>query len=168
MKNLLLLLFTFIHSCTPIATYPPIEVDSALTFSNSANEPVPTILVATLAYAHEHFGGMDIIVFNLPEGVTDETYTIVADRLGGAVPMTSQNQIAYHITELRVRGFHAEADIIFPSTSVSHEEATVRLKSSLLEPWSVSGDRVWLVPVLNLPAPNYSQVEVVEVDATTP
>lgn len=149
------LCFTFL-GCANISTYPPVENDSFLSNPNSANEPVPTIMVDVLKYAHEHFGGMDTIVFNLPVGVNRETYTIVADRLGGATPMTNENQVAFHITELRVRGFSAEADVTFPSSGGGYEKATVYLQSSPFGVWEVVDERVWLIPSQNAPNPNFS------------
>jgi hypothetical protein len=167
----LLLPIVFLSGCTPVATYPPVETDVALVFSDSSNEPVPTIFAETIRYAHEHFGGMDTIVFNLPKTVDDKTYTIVSDKLGGAVPMHNSEQVSFHIVELRKRPFHAEADIVFPSTSGNYERATVYLSSSLVGPWSVTRDRVWLVPVDELPSPNYSGAgyndELVGVDEST-
>lgn len=165
MKYIAPFLIVFVVGCTPIATYPPVENDVALVFSNSSNEPVPTILARTLLYAHEHFGGMDTVVFNLPEGVGHETYNIVAEKLGGAIPMTSPNEIAYHLTELRVRGFTADADIIFPSTTGGYEMATVRVGSSLVSPWRVTRDRVWLIPSSEAPAPGYSVETIVGAEA---
>ena len=166
-----ILLVVLIAGCTPVATYPPVETDLALTFSNSSNEPVPTIISESLKYAHEHFGGMDTIVFNLPDGVSDETYRIVSDKLGGAVPMKNSEQVSFHIIELRKRPFKAEVDIVFPSSSGNYEQATIYLASSLIEPWSVTRDRVWLVPVSKLPAPNYGgsseTSELVGVDEST-
>ena len=167
MKNLLLqcvfcLLVTV--GCTPVATYPPIENNTALRFSNSANEPVPTIMAEIITYAHNHFGGMDDIVFNLPDGINKETYLIVVEKLNGAIPMTSPNEIAYHIIELRIRGFHADADIFFPSTGGGYEMATIHLNSLLIDPWAVTRDRVWLIPTKEAPTPNYSIEEIVEVE----
>ena len=164
MRTLLLLTAILFLGCTPVATYPPVENDTALTFSNSTNEPVPTIMAKVVSYAHEHFGGMDIVVFNLPEGVSKETYNIVSDKLGGAIPMTSPNEIAYHLTELRVRGFSADADVIFPSTTGGYEMATVHLESSLVSPWKVIRNRVWLIPTNKAPVPNYSVESIVEVE----
>ena len=113
-------------------------------------------------FAHEHYGGMEIIVFNLPEGINHETYNIVSSKLSGAIPMTTPNQIAYHILELRVRGFDAEADIIFPSASGRYELATIHLDTSLFDSWAVTRDRVWLIPTNSPPLPTY--IEVVDVD----
>ena len=154
MKYLLLIVVLF-SGCTPVATYPPVETDVALVFSDSSNEPIPTIFAESLRYAHEHFGGMDVIVFNLPKTVSGNTYELVSDKLGGAVPMQNQEQVSFHIIELRKRPFRAEADIIFPSTSGNYERATLYLTSSLIDPWKVARDRVWLVPVPELPSPNY-------------
>jgi hypothetical protein len=165
------LLIVLIAGCTPVATYPPVETDFAMTFSNSSNEPVPTIIAESLTYAHEHFGGMDTIVFNLPEGVSDETYVIVSDKLGGAVPLKNSEQVSFHIVELRKRPFRAEVDIVFPSSTGNYEQATLYLDSSIVEPWSVTRDRVWLVPISKLPAPNYgggsTNNELVGVDEST-
>jgi hypothetical protein len=155
MKNIALLLIVFVVGCTPVATYPPVENDVALVFSNSSNEPVPTILAKILLYAHEHFGGMSTIVFNLPEGVNKETYTIISEKISGAVPMKTSGQLAYHVTELRKRPFHAEADIVFPASGGQYEQATIYLSSSLARPWSVQRERIWLVPVTELPTPNF-------------
>jgi hypothetical protein len=154
MKYLLLIIVLF-SGCTPVATYPPVETDIALVFSDSTNEPIPTIFAETLRYAHEHFGGMDVIVFNLPDTVGEKTYELVSDKLGGALPMENKEQVSFHIIELRKRPFHAEADIIFPSTSGNYERATLYLTSSLVDPWKVTRDRIWLVPVTELPSPNY-------------
>ena len=148
----LFVLFVF-TGCTPVATYPPIENDPALIFSDSANEPIPTVFATTLRYAHEHFGGIDTVVFRLPDGVGVETYRIVSEKLGGAVPLSTQNETAYYITELRKRPFRAEADMFFPSSTGIYNQATLYLSSSLTEPWKVQRERVWLVPVDKLPAP---------------
>ena len=155
MNKFALLLIVFVVGCTPVATYPPVENSVALVFSNSSNEPVPTILAETLLYAHEHFGGMNTIVFNLPEGVNKETYTIVSEKIGGAVAMKTSGQLAYHITELRKRPFHAEADIVFPVSGGQYEQATIYLSSSLSQPWTVQRERIWMIPIAELPSPNF-------------
>ncbi len=168
MQHLLLLFVLVFSGCTTIATYPPIENDAALSFSNSSNEPVPTIIAGVLSYAHDHYGGMDLIVFNLPEGVDKETYAIVSKKLGGALPMTSPNEIAYHIIELRLRGFSADADVIFPSTTGGYEMATMHLEASIVDPWKVTKDRIWLIPTNEPPFPNFSTEAVVEVEVDSP
>jgi hypothetical protein len=98
---------------------------------------------------------MSTIVFNLPEGVNKETYTIISEKISGAVPMKTSGQLAYHVTELRKRPFHAEADIVFPASGGQYEQATIYLSSSLARPWSVQRERIWLVPVTELPTPNF-------------
>jgi hypothetical protein len=156
MKHLLLLVIVF-SGCTPVATYPPVETDAGLIFSNASNEPVPTIFAEILLYTNNHFGGMDEIVFNLPEGVPAETYTIVAGKIPGSAPMSGVEQLSYHVVELRKRPFRAEADIIFPSASGAYSSATVYLSASLRTPWGVVRDRVWVVPVNEVPKPNFNQ-----------
>ena len=156
MKHLLLLIVLF-SGCTPVATYPPVETDIALVFSSASNEPIPTVFAEILLYTNSHFGGMDEIVFNLPEGVPAETYTIVANKIPGSAPMSDVEQLSYHIVELRKRPFRAEADIVFPSASGSYSRATVYLSASLSTPWGVVRDRVWVVPVNEIPKPNFNQ-----------
>ena len=157
MKYLTPALLLTVVGCTTVATYTPIEHDTALVFSNSSTEPIPTIFEVTLRHAHEHFGGMDTIVFNLPEGVSRETYMLVSEKLGGATPVSSSENVGYYITELRKRPFHAEADILFPSSTGRYEQATLYLSSSLIDPWIVSRERVWLVPVTTLPDSGFSE-----------
>ena len=155
MKYLLLAAVALIMSyCSPVATYPPIEVESAVIFSNANFEPVPTILVTTIEYAHDHFGGLETVVYNLPVGVGSETYDIVTSRVKGAKPLQENGQQAYHITELRVRGFKAEANITFPGAG-GYESATLYLSKTLSSPWKVTRERVWLIPDVEVPVPNY-------------
>lgn len=162
-----LILVTVLVGCTPIATYPPIETNAALKFSNSANEPVPTIMATAITHAHDRFGGMDKIVFNLPVGVGYETYAIVADQLGGASPMKTVGQPAYHIVELRVRGFVAEADLVFPTAAGGYKRVTIHMETSFIDPWIVTRDRIWEVP-MDEPIPNIPIGEIVEVHTIQP
>ncbi len=155
MKPLVFIVLFVVVGCTPIATYPPVENGVAITFSNSENEPVPTIIAESLLYANKCFGGVDGIVFYLPEGMSNETYVAVCAKLDGATPLHSPEQVAYYITSLRKRPFHAEVDMVFPSTTGQYEQATIYLSSSVIDPWKVTRNRVWLVPVKELPLPNY-------------
>ena len=141
-------------SCTPNATYPPIENKTVENYSKNVNEPVITILATAFEYALDHFGGMDTIVFNLPMGMSATAYARVSEKINGALPMTEVGQPAYHVVELRVRGFHADVDMFFPSASGGYEMATIHLEASLIDRWHVTRDRVWLVPVSKIPAPN--------------
>ena len=160
MRNYIFLLLFLFVGCANISTYPPVENAVVLSNPTSTSEPVPTIITEVLFYAHEHFGGMEIVVFNLPKGVENETYVMVASRLGGGIPMTSNEQVAYHITELRVRGLSADADIVFPATSGGYEEATIHLESSPFGNWGVTDERVWLIPSKTAPSPNYKNGDV--------
>ena len=101
---------------------------------------------------------MNTIVFNLPKGVNKETYTIVSEKIGGAIAMETSGQLAYHVTELRKRPFHAEADVVFPVSGGQYEQATIYLSSSLSKPWTVQRERIWMIPVTELPAPNFPTV----------
>ena len=179
----LILLCSF--GCTPIATYPPIENRTAKKFTAKVSEPVPTILATTIQYAFDKLGGMEAIVFNLPEGLDEKVYSRVIKRLNGATAMTDAKQAAYHIVQLRVRGLKAEADVLFPVDTgwlgitsqgglgslpdevVDAEEreykmATIHLEGSLVEEWKVTRDRVWRVPVAEIPTPNKPSVATAE------
>jgi hypothetical protein len=159
MKYLLLtVLVVNMGCCSPIATYPPIEVDPAVVFSNANHEPVPTLLVTIIEYARDHFGGLETVVYNLPDGIGGETYDVVTSRLSGAKPMQNDGELAYHITELRVRGFRAEASVTFPRGG-GYETATLYLSKSLSRPWVVMRERVWVIPSVEAPEPNYVPTE---------
>lgn len=156
---LLIVLAASLAHCSPVATYPPIEVDSAVTFSNSTYEPVPTVLVTSIEYARDHFGGSDAVVYNLPEGMTAETYDIVTSRVENSRPMQNMEEVAYHITQLRVRGLRAEADVVYPAGGGEYQTATMYLSKSIADPWTVKRARVWAIPVSVVPTPNYSETE---------
>ncbi len=160
MRYMLLLSVLVFCGCSSVATYPPIETKNLLAPPSSANEPVPTIMGKIITYSHEHYGGMDSIVFNLPEGVDNKTYDIVGGFVGGATPMSTTNELSYHITELRMRGLSADADVVFPSASGIYGMATIQLKSSILGDWEVVNDRIWLIPIETPPLPTYQRDEV--------
>jgi len=163
---LLIVLIASLASCSPIATYPPIEVDSAVTFSNSTYEPIPTVLVTSIEHARDHLGGVGAVVYNLPEGMTSETYGIVTSRIENSRHMQNAEELAYHITQLRVRGLRAEADVVYPVGGGKYKTATVYLTKSMVDPWTVERTRVWAIPVSIVPAPNYSETEqAVSVDS---
>ena len=155
-------------SCSPIATFPPIETEAATKFGDAARKPVPRIMAAIINYAHEHYGWTDEIVFNLPEGVGQEAYALVNAMLINATPMTSNDQSAYHIIELRVRGFNAEADVVFPIRAGDYQMATLRLHKSTFDPWEVTYDRVWAVPIHESPSSTFPNEEVAEASSKTP
>ena len=159
MRTVILLLFVCVVGCSPVATYPPIETEEIQKLTKSAYKPVSTILVKTIEYMHSRFGGMDEVVFNLPVGMGVKTYAVVSERVGDAIghpaePMSYAGQPAYHIVELRVRGLEADADVLFPSSSGEYKMVTLHLESSMFTKWHVTRDRVWLVPVKELPSPN--------------
>ena len=155
---LLTVLVVIMECCSPLATYPPIEVDPAVAFSSANFEPVPTLLVTTIEYARDHFGGLDAVVYNLPVGMGGEIYDVVTSRISMAKPMQSDGELAYHITELRVRGFKAEASITFHRGD-GYETATLYLAKSLSRPWAVIRERVWVIPNIEVPEPNYVPTE---------
>ena len=167
MKYLYFLIVCAALGCSPIATFPPIETEAATKFANATRKPVPKIMAVIIEYAHNNYGWMDTVVFNLPEGVGYEAYTLVNEKLDGATPMTSDDQPAYHIVELRVRGFNAEADIVFPTRSGDYQMATLRIHT---DPFGtkVTSDRVWAIPIHDSPAPTFPKEEVAKANQATP
>jgi hypothetical protein len=155
MRLAILLVMGLFTGCTHTATYPPIENLGGVDLSHSSGEPVPTIFSLVISYSHNHYGGMETVVFNLPKGIHNKVYSLVSEKLDDANPMSTQNEIAYHITELRLRGFSAEADVLFPQASGGYGMSTVRLASSVGGTWEVVDDRVWLILVNNPPLPNH-------------
>ena len=136
MKYITLLIACAAMSCSPIATFPPIETEAATKFGNAARKPVPRVMATVIKYAHEHYGWTDDVVFNLPEGVGQEAYALVNAMLSNATPMTSNDQSAYHIIELRVRGFNAEADVVFPARSGDYRSEERRVGKEGRSGWS--------------------------------
>jgi hypothetical protein len=160
MSRTILLSCLLAAGCSPVATYPSVETNTAKAFANAAHEPTPTVIVKTLEFAHDRWGGTEEIVFNLPEGVSSGVYDIVAARMDGSRPMASEDEPAFHITELRIRGLTAQADIIFPSTANGLARATVYLETTLVDPWRVNRERVWLIPVESAPPPHWTSVDI--------
>lgn len=167
MKYLYLFIACVAMGCSPIATFPPIETEAATKFADATRKPVPRIMSVIIEYTHENYGWMDNVVFNLPEGVGYEAYMLVNEKLDSAVPMTSKDQPAYHIVELRVRGFNAEADVVFPTRSGEYQMATLRLHT---DPFGtkVTSDRVWAIPIHESPAPTFPKEEVAKANPKTP
>ena len=168
MKYITLLLACVSMSCSPVATFPPIETEAATKFGDAARKPVPRVMATIIRYAHEHYGWTDEYVFNLPEGVGQEAYALVNAMLTSATPMTSNDQTAYHIIELRVRGFNAEADVVFPTKSGDYQMATLQLHTSAFNPWKVTYDRIWAVPIHGSPSFTYPKENIAEATNTTP
>jgi hypothetical protein len=167
MKYIILLIACVSMSCSPIATFPPIETEAAAKFADATRKPVPKIMATIINYAHDTYGAMDTVVFNLPEGVGHGAYSLVMDKLDDAAPMTRNDQPAYHIIELRVRGFKAEADVVFPTKSGDYQMATVWVHT---DPFGakVTSDRVWAIPIYESPAPTFIGEEVAEASTKAP
>lgn len=168
MKYFYLLIACVSMSCSPIATFPPIETEAATKWGDAARKPVPRIMALVINYAHEHYGWTDEIVYNLPEGVGADAYSLVGEMLANATPMTSDGQPAYHITELRVRGLDAEADVVMPTKSGEYQMVTLRLETSPFNPWSVTYDRLWAMPIHDSPSPTFSAEEFVNASNKNP
>ncbi|MCP3905606.1 MAG: hypothetical protein GY715_18420 [Planctomycetes bacterium] len=149
-----------VSGCTPWATYPPLE--GATSIDNPTLHPIPDVMGEALWYVHSmdvddpantHGGGE--LVFNLPAGMPTTVYDKVITKLSGdARPMKYPSETAYHVTEIRVRGTHAEVDVIHPSASGAPELVTVKLRQEGFRGFGTVDTRRWRF-VVSAPPPHY-------------
>jgi len=105
------------------------------------------------------------LLFNLPEGSSVHVYEKVKRELryaqrggeGEPVPfdvMSTPDQNAYHVVELRLRMTDAEVDVVHRDLGGTPQMTTVVLKQELISGWSVIRSRTWRIPSI-LPQPTY-------------
>lgn len=129
--------------CAPFATYPPDE--GSLADSRSDVEPVPTVMAKAIRYAHDANGGSgDNFAYNLPPGTRPKVYALVEERLGGAGhPQASHDEMAYHVSKVRIRGRWAMVDVFYPKADGSYQFATVTMLGDVWAGYSVRETRLW-------------------------
>ncbi len=129
--------------CAPFATYPPDE--GSLTESRSDLEPVPTVMAKAINHAHQENGGSgDNFAYNLPPGTRPDVYALVEERLGGAGhPQASVDELAYHVSKVRIRGRWAMVDVFYPKADGSYQFATVTLLGDVWVGYHVENTRLW-------------------------
>jgi hypothetical protein len=150
---LTILIALTIGGCAPMATYPPVEYGGE-TLTDPAFEPFPALMALAIRHAHSEHAGPDEIFINLPGGASHKAYERVIYQLGEGEPMTEADQVGYHVTEVRTRGFEGEVDLIYPTDDGTYEFATFSFKSKLVGGHYVADTRTWRIRI-ELPAPNY-------------
>lgn len=131
--------------CTVYATHPRLDGSGQLT--SAAVYPIPEIMAEAIRYAHDRDGSVSNIVINLPSDTPPNVYDDVIDRLGAGRPMLVGNEPAYHVESVRVRGFDAEADVIYPKTDGHYDFLTISFHRGIVAKYDVTGTRVWRVRV---------------------
>lgn len=149
---LLLVMTTGPVGCTTWATYPPIE--GAAQIGHPKLEPTPTILADAIRYVHDRHGEGEL-VFNLPEGAPNDLYDILSRRLRDSRPMQSDDELAIHIQQIRIRANTAEVDVIYPRPGGHHELVTLYMRQRFMTEYRVTGTRLWRVRV-DVPRANYT------------
>jgi hypothetical protein len=163
--------------CTMWATYPPIQ--GAAGIDDPKLSPIPDLMADAIWYAYDEDGQPAPLVFNLPEGTPAAVFDMVTARLPeGSYAMTSPDQRAYHVYEVRVRSFDAQVDVIDTEPGGSPALTTFSFQRAL-DGNTVTAVRHWRVRV-DVPAPTYydpeadlpaivePQEEVATVDGTVP
>lgn len=150
-NGMLMFMVLLIAGCAPWVTYPPIE--GAARVGDARFEPVPAIITEAIRYSNERFARMEgEIVFNLPEGTPPAMFESIARRIGNARPMTPDDEMAIHVTEVRVRALDAEVDMVYPRPDGHHEMITLTMRQRLLHHYTVRHTRLWRIQVTPPPA----------------
>jgi len=151
---LLLVMLAALPACTPWATYPKAEGGS-VNLGGPGMEPIPTLETEAIRYAHGRWGGATEPVINLPPGTPSTVYDLVIKRLGKGRPMREAGEPAFEVREIRVRGFDAEVDLVYPGAEGFHQLATVNFKRDALGHFTATDARIWRVHAEPGP-PNYT------------
>jgi len=142
-----------IGGCTPYATHP--RPDGSTQITDARIYPVPTVMTAAIDEMHTKHGQGREIVINLPEDTPASVYADVIKQLGQGRPMQAGDPDVYHIQQVRVRGWTAEVDLIYPVGGGRHESATITMERGMVARYTVVNTRVWRIRVDALPKPNY-------------
>ncbi len=128
-------------ACTPLATYPastgPVNPQAVV------NEPIPTLIVETIDYAHTLHGQGSDFAINLPAGTSPRLYERVIARLGGGHPMLDPDEPAYHVTEVRSKGLMGSVDLFFPMDDGSYAFVTITFRRDLIHGYVHESTRWW-------------------------
>jgi len=158
MLVLMVTVLAVLQGCTPWATYPRVKGMTEL--GSPATEPVPTLMARAVSYIKDNKCDGAQYAVNLPPGVPLKVYTKVFEDLGYIRPMTSSAELAYHVTEVRLRGLNAEVDVVYPDSMGDHQLTTVNFRNSVVPGWNVVDTRTWNIHVA-VPSPNYTPTEAI-------
>ena len=143
-------------SCTPYATYPPLnEVEPLL----PGLYPVPQVMGKALRTAYDKTAGtlqegdeQPTLVFALPDGISVGNWRQIGVETGveGAREITEEDYQSgvpfWSVEQVRIRNHRAEVDVIFP-TSDEYQRATVLFQSSPFNSFEVTFFQRWRIPV---------------------
>jgi len=147
-----LTLLATLSGCHTLSTYPPVSGVDELVRPSSA--PIPSLMAEAIAFSHQRYGPDKPLRINLPKGTPAAVYEQVIRKIGEGEPLREAGKPAYHVTEVRIRGFDAEVDIFHPRTEYEHELVTIRFRRGLFEPFHVKSTRQWRIRV-DVPEPHY-------------
>lgn len=160
------LMLAAVAGCVGYTTYPP--ADGQLASDDISGPPADEIMTEALVWVIDRNPpiGSGPAVINLPEGVRDRAYRVIASRVDArtpieVLPMSAGLEVAptYHITRLWVRGTEAEVDVIRPveelgASPTGHpivQAVTVHLRGGLSS-WRVERARPWVIGTDEIPA----------------
>lgn len=138
---LLMVLTIVTAGCTPWATYPPVE--GTVELNDPALSPMPTLMADAISFAREHYAPDHDLVINLPADTAADVYLKVINALGEGRPMTAEDETAFHIQVVRVRGLQAEVEVIYPRMGRVHELVTIRFRKKVLGRYEIDNTRLW-------------------------
>ena len=151
-----------------MSTYPP-TAGKAVSTPNVA--PGPEVMAGAIKEAHRITGLGTPVVFNLPAGLQESTWSkvarLVADGRGDAKPMEPGSENVFSVQQLRISGGVAEVDVVYPERGV-YQLMTVKFKGGAALPWRVDWAYRWVIPatapIANTPETMYAKKD----SATTP
>lgn len=146
-------------ACAALATYPPVAGGTPLT---PGLPPVPEVMAKALIYAHARTGEGEPLLFNLPEGISPGVWASVAQTintanrplgLAEARPMLADDRRVWSVSQVRVRAFKAEVDVVYLDREV-YQMATVHLASQPMRGYQAEYLQRWLIPI-DAPVPHW-------------
>lgn len=157
-------LLILVTGCSPWGTYPPI--DGAASLHEASMAPYPELMAEALWYAYEQDRPNAPLIFNLPAGTPYTVYDQVTTKLHvECYAMTSPDQPAYHVAEVRVRGTDSQVDVIHRGPDGRPQLMTVYFEQKI-DGLRVMSSRRWRIHV-DEPYPHYDPPVETEM-ATTP
>jgi hypothetical protein len=146
-------------ACVVHATYPPVAGGNPLT---PGLPPVPEVMAKALVYAHARTGEGEELVFNLPPGISPGVWAGVRQSINTAIeslgaaaarPMEPGDARVWSISQIRIRGFAAEVDVVYLDREV-YQMATVHLATEPMRSYQAEFLQRWLIPV-EAPVPHW-------------
>ena len=153
-------------ACTAMSTYPPVDGKPISTPNVS---PGPEVMAGAIREASRQIAPGKPIVFNLPDGLSENTWNRVAFLLpDNARAMEPEDEDVYSVKQLRISGGTAEVDVVYRDRGV-YQLMTVKLGGGPLAGWSVAWSYRWLLPEQK-PTPNdpLQKAELAQVNETAP